>query len=305
MLVPGPPSTRALIPALLQYHLLVVLLAFTAVLGRIVTIEAASLVLWRTGIAALAMAAVLLLTARDRLRLPGRLVLPVLGVGVLQGAHWICFFWSIKLANVSVALAAFATTSLFTALTEPLLERRRVRPSEIISGAIVLAGMLLITGRLGGDLRAGFMVGIVGALLHAIFPVLNRGLVAGGQYSRTLLLYEMTGASLLAAAAIPFFPPAHLQFPASADWLPLLTLALLCTVIAHTWNIHLLRHLTAYTANLAMNFEPVWGILFGAIFFLEYEDLRPGFYLGAALILVANFLDPWLRKKRKYPPSSD
>jgi hypothetical protein len=50
-----------------------------------------------------------------------------------------------------------------------------------------------------------------------------------------------------------------------------------------------------------MNFEPVWGILLGALFFLEYKDLHPGFYLGAALILLANFLDPLLRRRRPHP----
>ncbi|NIP96770.1 MAG: hypothetical protein GWO24_26375 [Akkermansiaceae bacterium] len=70
--------------------------------------------------------------------------------------------------------------------------------------------------------------------------------------------------------------------------------------MAHTWNIHLLRHLTAYTANLTMNFEPVWGILLGAALFHEYQQLHPAFYLGTALIILANFLDPWLGRRRPF-----
>jgi len=73
--------------------------------------------------------------------------------------------------------------------------------------------------------------------------------------------------------------------------------------VAHTWNIRLLRQLTAYTANLTMNFEPVWGILLGAMLFHEYEHLHFAFYLGTALIIIANFLDPWLKKRSKQPPS--
>ena len=62
-------------------------------------------------------------------------------------------------------------------------------------------------------------------------------------------------------------------------------------------SIHLLKRLTAYTANLTMNFEPVWGILLGSVIFREYEQLQISFYLGAALILLANFLDPLLKNR--------
>ena len=47
-----------------------------------------------------------------------------------------------------------------------------------------------------------------------------------------------------------------------------------------------------------MNFEPVWGILLGAIIFQEYTELETSFYLGAILIILANFIDPWLKKAR-------
>jgi drug/metabolite transporter (DMT)-like permease len=272
-------------------------LAFTAVLGRVMTMEAPSIVFFRVGIAALGMALWLSLTAPSLLRLPKGTTLSVLGVGLLIGAHWVCFFWSISLSNISVALAGFATISLFTAITEPLIERRPVRGTELLCGGIVIAGILLIAG-MEREYLSGLLVALVGALLAAIFPVFNRLLVKQGHSSRSLLLYEMTGACFFAALAIPFIDPYHLQIPTGKDWLPLLTLAIICTLIAHTWNIHLLRRLTAYTANLSMNFEPVWGILFGAVIFHEYKHLHPAFYLGTALIIAANFFDPWLRRRR-------
>lgn len=292
---PAPTTPRKALHPLLQYHILVFIVAFTAVLGRVMTIEAPSIVFWRTGIAAVAMALCLALTAPRLLRLSTRTAIEALGVGTLIGAHWVCFFWSISLSNISIALAGFATISLFTAITEPLIERRPGRGSEILCGVIVIVGILLIAG-LETEHLAGFLVSLVGAVLAAIFPVLNRAFVARGESSRSLLLYEMAGACAMAAATIPLIAPGRFEFPASGDWLPLLALALLCTLVAHTWNIHLLKRLTAYTANLAMNFEPVWGILLGALLFHEHEDLHPGFYLGTALIIVANFLDPCLRR---------
>ena len=88
----------------------------------------------------------LALTRPALLRLSRHRALAVFSVGLLQGAHWICFFLSVSLSNVSVALAAFATISLFTSITEPLIERRPFRPGELLCGGIVISGILLITG---------------------------------------------------------------------------------------------------------------------------------------------------------------
>ncbi|NNC89931.1 MAG: DMT family transporter [Akkermansiaceae bacterium] len=265
-------------------------------LGRIMTIEAPSMVLWRTGIAAVGMWIWLAVAAPGLLRLPRRVARDAIGVGCLIGAHWICFFWSISLANISVALAGFATISLFTAITEPLIARRPVRPTEILTGIIVIVGIVLIAG-LETRYLAGFSVALAGSVLAALFPVFNRAFMQQGHSSRAIFLYEMWGAVLMCVTWIALTPRFTFEVPRADDWLPLLTLAILCTLVAQTWNIHLLRRITAFTSNLAFNFEPVWGIILGAILFHEYKDLHPAFYLGTLLIVAANFLDPVLRRR--------
>lgn len=232
------------------------------------------------------------------LRLGSLDIAKAVGVGFIIGLHWICFFGSIELSNVSVALAGFATTSFFTAFTEPLVYRRRIRPHEILLGFFVVIGIVLIVGAERGHL-AGLALGILGALLAAIFPVLNHRLVNRGLSSRPLLVYEMAGACVIAAGFIALVPSSHFQSPVAGDWLPLLTLALLCTVLAHTLHIHLLRQLSAFTTNLVINFEPVYGILMAAAIFHEYENLHPGFYLGALTMVGANILQPVLERRRR------
>jgi len=65
-------------------------------------------------------------------------------------------------------------------------------------------------------------------------------------------------------------------------------------VFAHAYHIHLLRHLSAYTGNLAMNCEPIYGILAAAVVFGEHRELHPGFYGGCLTIVTANLLHPWI-----------
>lgn len=280
----------------LQLHLLVFVFATTAVLGKLISLPAAHLVVWRTIFASLVAAAVVLLLGKARLFPPPRVLLQLLGIGAVVGLHWLCFFGAIRLANISICLAGMATISFFTAFTEPLLEKRRVKPLEVFLGMIVLLGILLVAGFERGNL-AGLGVALVGAFLAAVFPVLNRRLAGVGRMDPMMMVtWEMAGACVVCLLMLPVLSGwegyAVLFEWKALDWLWLLLLGLFCTVFAQAFHIHLLRHLSAYTANLAGNFEPVYGILAAALLFGEHRQLHPGFYLGAVTILLANLLHP-------------
>jgi drug/metabolite transporter (DMT)-like permease len=218
------------------------------------------------------------------------------------GVHWLCFFGAIKLSNLSICLAGMATISLFTAFTEPLLERRRVRPFEVLLGLLVVAGILLVAGFERGHL-GGLLLAMLGALLAAIFPVLNRKLVSGGSDSLVMVSWEMVGAFIAVMALHPVFGGGWKELVAFGkwDWLWLLCLAWVCTVFGHGFHIRLLRHLSAYTSNLAFNFEPVYGILAAAWLFGEHKQLHPLFYAGMGTILLANALHPLILRKLAKP----
>jgi len=289
-------SQRPTASRYLQLHLLVALLATTAIFGRLISLSATGLVTWRVFLAvpgALLLAGVVF---RRRVLPPWPQILKMLGVGMIVGLHWLCFFGAVKIAGISICLAGMATISFFTAFTEPLLERRRVRPLEVLLGMLVLGGIILIAGLERGRLF-GLGVALLGALLAAVFPVFNQHLVRREGIDPLVMVgWEMLGAWLACMACLPVFdgPGAYaaLFHWQGLDWLWLLLLSWVCTVFAHAFHIHLLRHLSAYTGNLAMNFEPVYGIIAAALLFGEHRMLHPGFYLGAATIVLANILHP-------------
>jgi drug/metabolite transporter (DMT)-like permease len=289
-------------PARLQLHLVVFLLALTGIIAQWISLPAPALVAWRTLIASVAAAAWIGLRRGGPLMPGWKPLLRMLGIGLIIGAHWMCFFGSIRLSNVSIALAGFATTSVFTAFTEPLIERRRIRPFEILLGLLVLGGLSLVAGNVRGEWD-GLGVGLLGAVLAAIFPVFNRRLVLERHHPMTMVVWEMAGACLICAAVSAFACDSAEQWiPDASDLGWLLVLALLCTVFAHGWHIRLLRSLSAYTSNLAINFEPVYGMLMAAWLFREHESLTLGFYTGSAAIILANLLHPlglrWARRRQ-------
>lgn len=285
----------------LQLHFLIALYATTAVLGHLISFNAPSLVFWRCLLAALGGAVLVATILRRKVLPPPGMLFPLIGIGGIMGLHWMCFFGAVKLANISICLAGMATTSFFTAFTEPLLERRRVRPLEVLLGLLVVAGILLVAGFESGYL-AGLLVALTGALLAAVFPVMNRRLVQKEQMNPlVMVVWEMAGAAAICLAAMPLLetPGAYgrlFDFQ-GLDWLWLLLLAWVCTVFAQALNIHLLRQLSAYTLNLAGNFEPVYGIAAAAFLFSEHRDLHPGFFAGTSTILIANIAHPLILRK--------
>ena len=288
-----------------QLHLLVALFATTAVFGHLISLSAVGLIVWRTALAALGAGVLVAVLGRERLAVTWRQGWALLGVGGLVGLHWLGFFGAIKVSNISICLAGMATTTFFTAFTEPWLERRRVRPLEVLLGLLVVAGIVLVAGfERGNWLGLGLALGA--AFLAAVFPVLNRRLTrGGGLHPRVMVFWEMLGACGVALVLLPVLDGgggvaaayAGLLAWQGLDWLWLLLLAWACTVFAHGYHIHLLRQMSAYTSNLAINFEPVYGILAAAVLFGEHRQLHPGFYAGTAAILLANLLHPWLLRR--------
>ena len=66
-----------------------------------------------------------------------------------------------------------------------------------------------------------------------------------------------------------------------------------------------LRHLSAYTVQLATNLEPVYAIVLAVLLLGEQRELTPLFYLGVAVILGAVFLDPLLARRGQRPAPAE
>jgi len=287
-----------------QLQFLILVFAFTSTLGRLITLPAPLLVFWRTALAAIIMVLWLIISKRAPVAMSRRNTVRALGVGIILGLHWMTFFGSIQLSNISICLAGMASTSFFTSMTEPFFEKRRPHLSELLLGLMVIPGLLIIAGA-SWNHALGLGCALLSALFASIFPVLNRRFALDGIAPQTLTLYEMIGA---AVTCLIFSTVAGSSFsshlPTQSDGLWLAILVVICTVWAFSFHIKLLRRFTAFTSNLAMNFEPIYGILLAAAIFQEYKELNSLFYLGASFIIAANIIHALINKKSQSPDSA-
>ncbi len=310
----------------IELHIAVFLAGITAILGKLITLNEGLLVWWRLLITALTLwimdfisrkkkAAAIQVTdlalpmvqdqplPADPEKPPGfRDILRITGIGGIAALHWVCFYGSIKYANVSVALVCLSAIGFFTACIEPLIFRRRHDPVEFLLGLLVIVGIAFIF-RFDPHYKTGIIIGLVSALLGSIFPVLNKRLLRRMSAS-SLTRYELTGGFVCLSILLPFYLhlfPSRTLYPSAADWGWLLILSWVCTVLAFRLSMNALRHVSAFTVNLSYNLEPVYGILLAFVIYREDKLLNTGFYIGFSCVIAAIVLHMtrlwWLRRR--------
>lgn len=270
--------------ALIQLHIAVFLWGFTGVLGRLISFNEGLLVWWRMFITVVTLVA-LRFFQKEFERIPLKDALRIGAVGAIVALHWVTFYGSIKISNVSIALTCMAAGGVFTALVEPLAFNKKLDFRELLLGAMALCGIGLIF-HFNPKYKWGIVVGTISILLMVLFSILNKKLV-GRFNAKTISLYELGGGWLAWSILLPFywyFFPANSFWPKGMDWVWLLILAWFCTIFAINLSLQALRHISTFTQNLTINLEPVYGIILAFIIFNENKDLGPGFYWGFGLI---------------------
>lgn len=275
--------------ALLQIHFCVVLWGFTAILGKLISLDALDLVWWRMLIVALA---VLLFPGfwRQLRTISGRQMAIFAGIGVVVALHWLSFYGAIKLSNASVAATCMAVGPIFMAFVEPWITGRSFDRRELLFGLLALPGVVLVVGGTPSGMRLGIVAGIVSVLLVAVFGSLNKRYVEQGGALAVTGLELGAGAAFLTLVAL-IWPggAAVIEMPDSRDMTLLLVLALGCTLFPYALSLIALRHINAYSAQLAVSLEPVYAILLAMLLLGEQRELTFSFYLGVTIILLVVF----------------
>ena len=283
--------------AYVEVHIAVLLFGFTGVLGELINLSAVVLVWWRVLFTATSMLAILYFTGKYAQKLLRNKAIYFL-IGCIIGLHWICFYGSVKLSNASIALICMATASFFTALTEPLVLKRKIKFFELLIGLLMIPGMYLVVQDIPSAHIVGFGVGILAAFLSAVFASYNKKYIEKGK-EVYISMIEMASACIFCTPFVLYlvFMEGASFLPGPMDWLYLVILSFFCTTIAFLLSLRALNYISAFSSNLAINLEPVYGIILAIIFLNQHKDFSNSFYLGVLIIMIAVFSFPSLSKK--------
>ncbi|MDC0249293.1 DMT family transporter [Flavobacteriales bacterium] len=282
---------------LTSVHLMVVILGLTGVFGKLISLDTINLVWYRMGIAFVSLFLFLLLK-KQLFSISKQNFFGILGVGILVTIHWLCFFQSIKVSTVSVAVVCMATSSLFSALIEPLFFKRRLLVYEVIMGIIVVGALAFV---MGTEIQYlwGYFYGIMAALFGTLFTLFN------AKYIKKVGAAQITMIEMLAGVIIISCLLLYQQdytiftsFISIKDLFYLILLGTLCTAMVFVWMTEIMRHITPYSLIMAINLEPIYSIILALLIFGENELMSTSFYIGSCIIIGVVFFEGYIKNKQ-------
>lgn len=280
----------------LLLHFIVLIWGFSPILGRFITCSTMQLV-WFRILFTLILITGYIVVSKVSIKVSRADLFKLAIIGIIIAIHWLCFYGAIKVSNVSVTMAAFSTGTLFTAITEPLILKRKILWYELLIGLIIIGAICMIFS-VEITYWLGITLGIIAAFTASIFSVLNAIMVRkinSTAISYIELWFGLIGLSIYLVCTNGF----------SADFfilnnqaiLGLVLLAGICTAFPFIASVNLMKHLSPYTITLTVNLETVYGIILAILIYEENKELSMTFYAGVLVILFSIFFNAWLKGK--------
>jgi drug/metabolite transporter (DMT)-like permease len=278
-------------------HFTVLVWGFTAILGRLISISAVPLVLYRL-VLVVGVMGIVIIWRRLSFRIATFDLMACLAVGILVAVHWLLFYGCIKYAGVPVAVLCLSTVTFLTAILEPLFFHRKASIAELGVGFGVMVGVAFLVRLETQTDFLGLAMGLGSAFFSAAFGTLN------GKLARRLRGEVMTFWELLAATSVPLlftlYQPSHWVSPLvlpmrDAVWLAILAVG--CTVLPWLWSLRVLLTLTPYALALAVSLEPVYAMALAWLIFPDAEQLTWRFYMGGGVLISLVAFNTWKRQR--------
>lgn len=267
-------------------------------------VDVATAVMFRSGVTAVAVGALVLATGVS-LRLSARHRRALPAIGVLVAVQSLCLYSAVARLPVALALLAFNTYPLWTALWARLVYRHRPEPRLLRAMPVMLLGLALaldVSGAASGLGAAGQWAHIGAGVAFALAAAASFGLAlvltqheAADVDGRLRTALTMAQVGLLAAAAVLWQGGAHLPTgpDAAAGWAGLATLTVLYGT-AFTIMFVVLPRLGVVGNSAIMNIEPVFALVLA--WALLGQRIAP-VQVAGGLLVVATVV--WLGLKKR------
>ena len=269
----------------LHLHVIVFIWGFTAILGKLISLEALDLVWYRMLFASVIMTFVVLFN-KEKIKVPFNVLIGFIVSGIIIAAHWLTFYQAIKVSNISITLACLSTGAFFASILEPIFYKRKVIWYELLFGIIVVVGLGIIFN-VETKFKTGIYLAVTSAFLSALFSVIN-GKYAKEYDPNVISLYELSSGVFFLSIYLFFagsFTPAFFSLSVN-DLIWLFLLSSICTAYAFSASVKVMKFLSPFTVMLTINLEPIYGIILALLIFKDGEEMSPLFYVGALIILV-------------------
>ncbi|ALJ05963.1 multidrug transporter [Pseudalgibacter alginicilyticus] len=267
-------------------HLLLLTLATlfistSGTLGRFIDLPTSIIIWWRAALAALFLF-IFSKYKKTNLKIHSRKdFFIILLSSLFLAAHWVTYFYALKLSNVALGMLSMFTFPIITTFLEPLFTNSKLSSIHIFLGALVLLGIYILAPSF--DFESAHLKGIIFGVFSA-FCYATRNLMlkkpAANYDGTSLMLFQTVIVTIVLFPVLFMKDLSNLsnQFPY------LILLGLLTTAIGHSLFISSLKYFSVSTASIIGSTQPIFGIIIAFIFLGETPTLNT--FIGGSLILI-------------------
>lgn len=261
-------------------------------LGKFIAMPAPVLVWWRSALAAVFLLVFCLFKGYS-LKVNAKDRLPFIISAVFMGAHWITYFYALKLSSVAIGMLSLFTFPVITALLEPLFSKVKFDPIHILLGLLVLLGIYVLAPEFNlenSDLK-GLLLGLLSAVCYALRTLILKQHVS--KYNGTaLMFYQVLILTFILSPLLYYMDTSGIksQFPY------VILLALLTTAIGHTMFINSLKYFKVSTASIIASAQPIFGIIIAYFFLKEIPSWNT--FWGGLLIISTVIIESFRSNKK-------
>jgi drug/metabolite transporter (DMT)-like permease len=262
-------------------------------LGKFIDLPAPVIIWWRSALATIFLLVFCLYKGINLKIKNGKDRWTFFFAALFMGAHWVTYFYALKLSNVAIGMLSIFTFPVIIALLEPFFSKVKFDPIHLVLGFMVLLGIYILAPEfnLESHQLQGILFGLLSALCYALrILILKRHVVT---YNGTMLMfYQVAIITIVLAPILYFMDTANIttQYPY------VVLLALLTTAIGHTMFVNSLKYFKASTASIIGSGQPVFGMIIAYFFLNEIPTIHT--FVGGSLILATVVIES-IRSKTK------
>ncbi len=277
---------------LLELSLATLLISSAAVLGKHIDMPAAVIIWWRSALA-LIIIYIFCRVKKVNLKLyTNRDKLTFFFSAIFLGIHWITYFYSVKISNVSIGMLSMFTFPAITTILEPILTKTKFNKIHLLLAVLVLIGIYVLAPEF--NIQNSDFEGIVWGIISALFFSLRNIILKRGalKYDGTMvMMYQLLVITIVFSPILYFMDTSNI----ATEYPYIILLALLATAIGHTLFIKSLKRFSASTASIILSTQPIYGIILAYFFLNEIPSFNT--YIGGALILSTVIIESIRSKK--------
>jgi drug/metabolite transporter (DMT)-like permease len=217
---------------------------------------------------------------------------PLIISSLFMAAHWISYFYALKLSNVALGMLSLFTFPVITALLEPFFLKTKFNPIHLILGTIVLIGIYILAPEfnLESDDLKGILFGLFSAFCYSIRILILKQHV--DHYHGSMLMFYQTSVITIVLFPVLFFMDVS-GFQTQVPYL--LLLAIITTAIGHSLMVHSLKFFSATTATIIGSIQPVFGII---IAFVVVNEIPAVNTIWGGLLIISTVFIETIRPKK-------